>query len=465
MTERFTGERYSPWHLLRKPEPYPIDRSLEQELAIEFRSPDRNREREKALAVAIIQGNTSGLSYHDAFQRLFNLFARINSIHFGTRKGALSKTRSDAKFNSIQSHMIARLALDRAMEVPDSYVDKLTLQAASLSSKDGVDSIDNWYYPKVEGLANEINASKWTRGWIKKLSERVGPAIKGKEDEIRQDAEEVWKQVVADRAYGIKNCFFGSPLFFNDSHVFYVMDRSLGLEDPLLQKEYLPSDIEVVIGIGERPKGMTPQLQVSDIKIGNTIKYHRIEFGPLHTICAVTSGGDIRTNVTNLFSLRESFEAEGNVGLFHLLRLFMFMRLYDLTARAVTVNKLPSIGRLEGEIARNRTGLLRLGKEVKPFNYKTLLLPRIKPIADEPDPTPQTLDQNEEVQRFVDRHKVTWFIRRLPDGYHSSETAKQYALEHGVTLKEQETIVREHFRGKETNKPERPIKAEFRRKK
>lgn len=459
-------EKYSPWHLYRKPTPYVMPRGLEQELAIEFRSHDRDWERERGLATTIIQQNVGNLPYHDAFQRLFDLESRINTIHFRAKKDAISKTRADAKLNSVQSHMIARVAMEYALEIPDAYINRLDLQSASLSSTTNVDQIDNWYYPKIAQVAYETKAHRWIRGWIKRLSERVGPAVRGRGEEIRQDADEVWKQVIADRAYGIKNCFFESPLFHSDGHVFYVIDRSLGFGDPL-QREFLPPDIEAVIGIGEKPAfGKSLQPQRTDIQIGKVVKYYRIDVGDVHTLNAVTTGGDIRTNVANLYSLREAFQAEGNEELFDLLRLFTFMRLYDLTARAVEVDKLPSIEQLEREIARNRTGLLRLGRKVKPFDYKTLLLPRVKPMVQEPEIIPSQTDteNSEKPQQFVDRHKVTWFVRRLPQGYHASETAKQYAQEHGVSLRDNETIVREHYRGKETGKPERPIKAAFRKK-
>lgn len=437
----------SPWSLYEKPKPYPLDPVLERDLTIEFAVDHRDWNAERDLGIQIHRTHIAGLPYHEAFQRSLDVFLRINDIHFRAKRGAMSRIQADAKLGSVLSHSRELVAMEHAETVPSSYHTRLHEQYQSLQSIQGTSDWDRWFYPKVESLHRRIDVWGKNFAWIHQLQERVGKAISGREGEIREDANNVWAQLSAKRGYGIKTCFFPSPLFLDPSQVFYVTDESLGIEDRAILQMFIPNLI-AIIGLGEKPS----VLEEIDPKIAweerTKVKFHTMQMGKAYAVFGITQDGIIHTSVDTLIPLKEAFLNKGAEGVFELFRLFMFMRLYDLTARADLVNDLPSIDQLETEALRR----------IKRFDYKRLVLPRIRPLDPEP---PDQEETNNEKRRFIDRHHVTWFVRRLPAGYQASEKAIEYAKEHNVTLKDDETIVREHWRGKETTKPPRATKASF----
>ena len=451
-------EIYRPWNLYEKPTPHPLGSGLERDLTIEFAVNHRDWETERRLGEQIYETHIAGLPFHDALQRSLNVFLVINNIHFKARKGAVSRVQADAKLSSVLSHSRDLVVMEHAVAIPEGYLTRLHRQHESLQSTEGTSDWDRWFYPKVESFHRGFNAWKKNFNWILQLQERIGGTIIGRENEIREDADKIWRQLIDNRGYGIKTCFFPSPLFLDSSQVFYATDESLGIEDRAIRQIFIP-DLVAIIGLGEKPAvtdEINPRIGWEENK---RVKFHRIQMGKAYIAFGVTQDGVIHTSVETLLPLRKVFESMGAESVFELFRLFMFMRLYDLTARADLVNDLPSIDQLEAEAVKNREGFLGFGRRIKRFDYKRLVVPRLlKPID---SVSPEEGTENNEERRFIDRYHVIWFVRRLPIGYHASERATEYAREHGVVLRENETVVREHWRGKDTIKPSRATRAQF----
>ncbi len=463
------AEVYTPWSLYEKPKPVQIDRSLETTLAVEFRRNDRSWSREAILGQQVYQDQIANLPYHQAFQRSLNVFLRINDIHYPTKRNALSKLEADAKLSSVIAHISEQVALEHAVETPEEYINRMHNQGDALGTTPGTEW-NRWFYPKVKTLATQLQIWRYMLPWIDGLQGRLGETISGKEEEIKADADLVWAQLNENRGYGVKNCFYESPLFLDSQHAFFLLDPSLEIPDLNLRRSYFVPGIEAVVGLGEKPRlgqDLTPRI---DDQHTGIVKYHRIGTVANHGLYPITEGGDIHSSVQSNLSLREVFAKRGAEGVYELLRLFTLMRVYDLTARAELVDKLPSINKLEKEASRNKAGFLGFlgrGKQLKHFSYKQLLVPRIKaiqpetPIEQSPPEIIQEEPEQESTRRFVDKHHVTWFVRKLPEGYHASESAKELATEHKVILGENETIVKDHWRGNRIPEVNRPTRAKF----
>lgn len=77
-------------------------------------------------------------------------------------------------------------------------------------------------------------------------------------------------------------------------------------------------------------------------------------------------------------------------------------------------------------------------------SIKRLVIPRVR-AHHEGQNVEST--QTDHLERTVRQHNVTWHIRELPNGWRASPAALELAQKLGITLKENETIVREHKRG------------------
>lgn len=453
----------TPWVLFDQPSKLPIDRNLGYELRVAFVTKgDRNWDEELQLSDALYSRYLQGLPYRQSFQRFLNLFNTVTTNYSPLRKE--SPGRSDNVLSALSSHIIDGLCIEYAQGVPNSYLSQLKEQAGNLEGTR--DPNNQRFFPQVNALA--IHIEKWQRTyrWIDQLKTRLDTALTNVEtEEIGTSAREVWKKLTEEREYGLKSCYFNSPLFLDDKDVFYMIDQQLwGVEDPKVL-QLLQPDIVAVVGIGSRPtQALTPTTTNLEYKTG--VRQILIGLSGVREISGlfpIDRSGEVRTGVLSHIPLRRSFERKGAIKEFEFWRLFMFMRLYDLTHRADFVDRMASIGRFEGEAMRGAKGLLGLGtKKVRKMpDYKILVLPRTKPL--EPEPREEsTLER-----RFVDRHRVTWFVRRLPIGYHATERAKLYAKDHGVNLQDNETIVREHWRGKTREEGQssnnKPTRAFFKR--
>lgn len=460
------AEVYTPWKLYEKSKAVPLDKTLETKLTLEFVRNERSWAREAEIGQEAYRANLRGLPLHQALQKSLGVFVRVNDIHYPIKGRALSKVEVDAKLSSVITHMGEQVVLDHATEVSDSYLADMYNQAYILETTPGTEW-NRWFAVKVRNLAVCLQIWKFMLPWIDGLKEKLGETVRGREAEVKKDADLIWDQLTGNRGYGVRNSFYLSPLFLDSQHAFFLLDESLENPDANLRRGYFIPNMVALLGIGEKPgfgKDLTPTTTKHQSGI---VKYHTIDTAANHGIYPITEDGDIHTSILSNLSLREVFARREAEGVFELFRLFSFMRLYDLTTRADLVDKLPSIDKLEREVSRDRSGLLGvlgIGKKLKPFSYREILVPRTKPLEPEPEADVIKEEQNpESPKRFTDRHHVVWFIRRLPEGYHASQSAKELAKQHNVELKPDETIVRDHWRGNREPQVKRPTQAKFRR--
>ena len=445
-----------PWTLFNKPKPVPLDRDLESRLFLQFVTKgNRNWDTELEIADNIYQRNIEGLPYHQAFQKFLGIFLRVSDIHLTLEKAI--KPRSVYVLNGVQAHLADALAIDYARAVPRDYMQKLYEQAENLEYSR---NRDQWFFPKVRNLTHRLESSKKTYEWIDLLKSRIQVSPERFSlPELQETSDEILRRIKEERGYGIKSCYFFSPLFLKDSsNVFIVLDEMLGLEDARFRGR-AQTDIMANITISNKPRGPL-DTEVTEEEFTSRTKATVIRIAESFAFFSIDNAGEFHTSFFSRIPLRRVFEKENASIQYEFWKAFMLTRLYDLTRRASVVAKMPSVDAFEKGLIKERQGFLGRQKGVKSVDYKTLMLPRIKYIDQKPS---TQIDDEDKERRFVDRHKVTWFTRRLPINYHATQRAIDYAQENGVSLKDNETIVREHYRGNTKEQTQdKPTKARFR---
>lgn len=444
-----------PWTLFDKPKPVPLDRDLESRLFLQFVTKgSRNWDTELEIADDIYQRNLQGLPYNQAFQKFLGIFLRVSDIHLPLEKA--NKPRSVFVLNSVQSHLADALAIDYARAVPRNYMQKLYEQAENLEYSR---NRDQWFFPKVRNLTHRLESFKKTYEWIDLLKSRIRVSPERISlPELQEASGEILRRIKEERGYGVKSCYFFSPLFLKDSDVFIALDEMLGLEDARFRGR-AQTDIMANIAISNKPRGPL-DAEVIEEEFTSKTKATMIRIAESFALFSIDNAGEFRTGLFSRVPLKRVFERENASIQYELWRAFMLTRLYDLTRRAGVVAKMPSVDAFEKGLVKEGQGFFGRQKGVKSVDYKTLMLPRIKYIDQEPS---TQIDDVDKERRFVDRHKVTWFTRRLPLNYHATQRAIDYAQENGVSLKDNETIVREHYRGStEEQAKDKPTKARFR---
>ena len=429
-----------------------MDKDLERRLFLAFVTKgDRDWSTELRLADDLYARYLDNIPYPAVIQQFLNLFFAVNFIHKPLEKD--NKPRSVGVMNMIQEHLSEQLGIDHAQEVPDSYIDSLWKQAADFQQESDPKKL--WFVPKLQNLAWRLYMWKQIHQWINRLAKRVSPLVVGLEiEQIHQAAQEVWSRTTSEREYGVKTCYFHSPLFLAGRDVFHVFDEKLGLEDAKVI-DIAPENTFAYLGIGSRPQTkISPQPYESIRRLG--VQNLGVMIEGVRFIFAIDNTGGVRTAL-GYIPIKRAFDKVGAASIFELLRLFLLMRLHDLTRGADLVNKLPSIDETEKDAGKKEGGILGIGAKRKRLDYMLLAVPRTKPANRIKKPVA------EEGTRFIDRHHVTWFVRRLPEGYHASQRAVDFAASHGVTLGPGTTIVREHWRGQVGDQSNRPTKAVFRR--
>ena len=445
----------SPWSLYERPSPFHLGPEIESGLHLHFVTKgERKWSEEFALSEQIYKKELAGLPFHEAFGKYLSIMLRVSDIHLPLEKA--NKPRSISVLSGIQVALIELLAMEHAEKIPQSYFETLRNQEQLLLE---TEHPDKWFLPKVRNLIHRVEGWRNIYDWIDLIRKRLGH-LKSQLDpqEIQGECSEIAKRISEDRAYGVKNCYFTSPLFLKPNQAFTIFDERLGIPDKI-DKYDMPNDTIACIGVGDKPRGKIEVIPIAEEYIHN-IKWRGFGTNFTSAIFSVNQSGEISSSVLGaMVPLRYGFERKKALPEYELWRAFMLMRLYDLTKRADVIEKMPSLDKAEREISKGEGGILGIGKKVKRVDYRSLLFPRVKYDATE------VVDTNESVEqkRFIDQHHVTWFVRRLPIGYNATERAIEYANEHGVTLREGETIVREHFRGKSREEAiEKPTKASFR---
>lgn len=458
----------NPWNLFDAPKPFPLTGSRVSSLRGHFMtSGARKWDEELAVAEVLHSENLKGKRPEESFQDYLNLFMTIQTVH--SNYGKRHEPRSIGVLNGLQEHLVGLVALEHADAVTWEQISAISQQAEVLRGQKGT---AGWFHVKVLKLAIALNSQKLTNQWIDGMSNRLGSATPSLDlPDINSSSSELWSVLTKDRVYGVKTCFYESPLFLGDDEVFFTQDPRLGMDAPTeLQKRAVAT-----IGVGAKPKqGVSTELNISEYQNAAQFdtKYTLAAAQGPRTIYLIDRDGEIRLNVASYLPLERAFAARGATETFKLWKLFTYMRLHDLTRRADVVERMPSIDEFEAETAKGsrRFGGIMRGGDVKEVNYRVLLVPRIRIIK------PDEEEIEDKPKRFVDKHHVDWFVRPLPKtltksgkAYTASPEAKAYAEENDVILQEGETIVQAHDRGgKKDGKPtpsKPPIKAVFRKEK
>ena len=439
------------WLLFDKPNPYTMDQDLKDNLTlnlISFKTIDWDQQ--ITLAEDVYNRHFQGLNYQEASQRYLDLAYTINNIHKPLEKK--HKPRSIVVFNGLIGHLADLVAMEHAEKIPEGFEADLANQTLALFQHDGQ---DHWFFPKLNRLLSSIEQWKYTYNFIDSLKANI--SVDNEEASlVKEYSGQLLDKINQERNYGIKNCYFQSPLFLNSNQAFYIYDEKLGLEDPSVFRFY-PKDNIANIGIGQKPtrevKGKELIHKKNEVKT-KPIKVESVVAFPLD------GNGELNFSVMSRLAIKKGFEKKDSEGIYEVWKMFMLSRIYDLTRKPEIVEKLPSIDRIEQEIVDQNEELGQKNKKINKASFTRFILPRIK------TPEPEISEEHETTQenkRFIDRHHVVWFVRNLPLGYHATEKALDYALEHNVFLKEGETIVREHFRGTDTGAQRLPAKALFKR--
>lgn len=174
---------------------------------------------------------------------------------------------------------------------------------------------------------------------------------------------------------------------------------------------------------------MTPAKDITDIDFSN---FGRIVF--------MDDRGELFGDAAGAVPLRPFYEAAGKPVNYESLRQFLLQKYFDLTVPIEVVREVEkNTSRMLGE--RNPDASREQGRV-----FHDLLLPRVKILRQYRQP--EALD---ELQLQEDRAQAqeqqpypyprVEHTKRLPKGYKASDTARQLAAEHGITLKEGETFV------------------------
>lgn len=451
------GDQYSSaWTIVDRPQRIKIGEQRAVELRNVFLNRgERDREKEKKLVDSLYENIGKGRSLREATQNTLNAVQTISDIHLQNQK--TTKDWSAQIMNDLFEGVFSRLALEYGEAVPQSFMNGLLEQEAILSQQKT--PYERWYTPKIHGIANAFKETKNSNHWLHELKTRLRGQVEGLNiDDLRQEADEMWRMVQDERVYGIKDCFFNTQLFLSSKESFFVYDPEFGIEDPQIRKVF--KQFEALFAIGPLPIRNKVKASYHDesqkLSKDLKLKFHHVEFQNATSLFFVDHDGKFVLNVSKTYDLEDVFKKAGMEIEFQYFRLFMYMRLSDLTRRIDPASPSPSLDEFEQDAAKKTVGFLGFGKNHKKPDYKRLVVPRM--IKD----SPVGKKEEEQLKRFVDKHKVVWHIRKLPQGYHATERAIKYAQEYNVTLTEGETIVREHWRGNIGNQEERPTKATFR---
>lgn len=462
-----TGEvPQGPWTLFNEPRPLPLEQSFAHRIRLEFVTKgERMLDREEGLTEDLYQHYIEGQPYKQAMQAALNLFVNMREIHAPLEKagGKAAKPRDHAVMSGMQTNIIDRVVSQHIREIPADFSEQLKDQLSAIEGSR--EWKHQWFIAKFHKLILATNSWRWHDNWMQGLKGKIGNAEMGEEREIRREADEIWSRVKEERRYGIKSSYFPSPLFLDRPKVFYITDPPEEEKD-VKEVKFMQPAFAYLVMLGERPTEIPQFGIIEDRYVGGIGAIFNTLSGVgdaanFENSVTISDEGELKSTIESYSSLRNTFGQLGYGKEYEMFRLFLIMRLRDLTCASEVSDQLPSINEFETEVAKGEGGVLGVGKKIKKIDYKTLSVPRKK---SEEELTAGTKTEEKEEKRFVDMHHVTWFVRRLPKDYSPSVQAIGYALEHGITLNSNETIVREHYRGKkrpEGQEDTRPTKAVF----
>lgn len=294
---------------------------------------------------------------------------------------------------------------------------------------------ESWLYAKFAHLSLTLatigNVLDWARELLTNNFDEFQEDILSDIGDLRVANDAILAKIVSSRKYGIKNCYFvdgpllpkGAAWTFNDPEFYQLIWR----RDQLLAVVQLTENAE------DLENARIETLEDHRGQVNHVGYWHSHEF----LFCGfLDKKGNIWLDGHLEMSLESILSAAGSryVTVYPILKLVLLSHLLDLVVPVEVAAAFPSMG---------TAGTPRLADDCENCRPK-IYLPRLRAARGEVVIEPENSDHR---QVTIRAHEVVWHLRRLPGGYRPSMEATTLAVEHGITLAENETFVRSHIRG------------------
>ncbi len=313
---------------------------------------------------------------------------------------------------------------------------------------------DRWYSVKLYNLEQSINIRNNSQAFIEslhpsdpKLYKQMSAMISV--DDIRTQADELIGRLNELRRYGVKPAYFQDGVMHDHAHAWVFFDpdhfREHGFKfyGSPLAITCLPTIENLKLGLRSEERVFSKVAKATSVSPPDGAGF----------MWTMDSAGELFYSIEMpLARVSDLFTAAGRDLEYQAFRLIHGIRLFDLVAAATAVHRMPAITRLYNKPSLLKR-LLRRGEEQNIVQIPDMIVPRLRYIEDtvrSANELDQELEEasNETRRRLKHEHEVGWFVRPLPEGRHPSPRSCELALEHGITLAENETFVRAHKRGK-----------------
>lgn len=367
--------------------------------------------------------------------------------------------RSDQVLATLIIDLSERFASDTANKASEADVMRVAqtttvLEAAIQQYPEAAEVLHTFGF-----LIERLESWKEIYAWMEGL--RKSPAIRRvlqevPQEQLLQSVESMRNQLMHMRERNVPLGIFDSPLFLDSHNAFRTYDRSFNIpnmDEESIAQTNMPFEKNFAhIALGRKPLP-TAQLQpsITQQTLGRG-QLHEIAF-PAHNIAIfrLENDGTFYTHFQGRMPLRQAFASQEAVEEGLLFEVFLLMRLYDLTGRPAIIANMPSIGDFEASTVRQTTGvrgvvqrLMRHSIAVGDFSYnfdyiRQLVTPRliqqsritskdVRTDEIEIKETPEEPIVGESTITYANRSvPVSATLRKLPKGYHASDTAKNMA--------------------------------------
>lgn len=398
-------------------------------------------------------------SFTEALQGFIDVCDTLNSIVINTGRRPMAADR--------MGHLIANLAakMGRQRIFAQTEIDFLRDTCKALET----DNANGWYMPKLHALKNyavssnggrQLAESMALRGAMSKL---VAQPDGAETDDMFKMTRDLIGELLRLRKYGIKPCYFEDGLFHQRGQAWAFMDfgEIRNLMSP--SRNWFQHDPLAFIGLARVENLKRIGMETVSIRSGEGKMNVLTPTFDGNCYMTLDSRGELDlSHGCGFLPVRGFFEERGNIFAYECLRLVQVMRLYDLVVPLETVKSMPET-ETRGMIGKLKmiAGIL---KHKKPF--WDLVLPRLHALEDEGKITSQIEKEIEEAEREtaarssreLHKHEVICHVRKLPNGKHATDLARERAATSGITLQDGETFVKTHTRGK-IEGPELPHRA------
>jgi len=385
----------------------------------------------------------SPLNASTALQRFVFVCKDINTC----KVNALGAGASVSRVNTLTT-LIANYFVKETSDIPSitTLVDE-AIRTSNLSTS----QLSTWILPKLLIVQNHLKSLDVIKDWFKSIDVPSVTMLASQYDEIgelRDATNQMFKELMQLRTYGVKPCAFEDGLFQSKNNYWVYMPASFFAVNPALNsndtqmKTWVRLFEETLVSIVNVDSDK--DLKTTDLSLGRVEmlgrafrSYAAFGIGQNGELYLPDSPGIVGVKLP---ALRANLAP-----IYEVVRMNAIMRLYDLIVPLVIVNKEPSLPFVKR--------MLGLGRRIGSLDPQ-LILRRVRILFDSRPQVIEALEQEVEqsileTKPLEDKVKKTipWFVRRLPKGYKASAEAKRLARQHlGRELKEGETFVREHTR-------------------